>query len=88
MHRLSNLGARRAQQTLPEGPLEATVLTAPAASTDFVFVQVDTQPGQRRGPFPWVSNGRLPAPGDGALLIEGAGERWALVWATGPLITT
>lgn len=35
----------------------------------------------------WASNGRLPAPGDPAILmLDGEGGPWALVFATGALI--
>lgn len=86
--RLSDFAAPRVEQDLPAGPVEATVLVAPATSQGFVYVRIDRAPGKKHGPFPWVSNGRLPRIGDGCLLIRGAGgEVWALVWAKGSLIT-
>jgi hypothetical protein len=73
---------RKPHENLPQGSVEGTVLAAPASSTDYVYVQIDKQPGPRKGPYPWVSNGRLPRAGDGCLLIAGATETWALIWGS------
>lgn len=85
--RISDLAAQRARDTLTPGALEATVLTAPATSLDYVYVALDGETRVKRGPYPWVSNGRLPAVGDGVLLVTGQAERWAFIWASGPVIT-
>lgn len=85
--RLSDFAAPRVQRDLPPWPVEGTVVTAPASSLGFVHVRIDAAPRQKHGPFPWVSNGRLPVVGDGCLLIHGTGEAWVLVSATGDIIT-
>lgn len=83
MESLSDLARRGRRTTVPAG-VEANVRVAPESTTDMLFVRVDGEPGYRRGPFPWVSQGRMPIVGDGALVLTGArGERWVLVWGTG-----
>lgn len=85
MHTLSELANTRARQTGLERPTEI-IVTDPAADADSkIMVRVDGQM-MKRGPVAWCSNGRLPQPGDQGMLITGAREAVALVWATGPLI--
>lgn len=80
---LSDLAAQRALRQLPAAAVACTVRSAPDSPDELVEVTVDSQPGYRRGPFPWVSQGSLPVVGDKAVLVAARARAWVLVQATG-----
>lgn len=84
---LTDLAHDRVRARDPEPPADATVTADVAASTGQVTVKL----GQGRDAYTlladWASNGRLPAAGDRAAVIQTPLGAWAIVSATGDLIT-
>lgn len=83
LDRLSYLARdMQAADPLPPGE-EGNVISGADTPTTGVVIEVASQPGVSHGPFPWVSNGLMPQPGDGCMVLGGIGEKWVTVWATG-----
>lgn len=85
---LSDRAHERTRRALPEGPQDAVVHADVAESTEPVRVRL----GQGRDRYVetavWASSGRLPAQGDNASVWRTPLGSWALVDATGPLVTS
>lgn len=78
---LSDLAEQRARQTQLDDPADGVVVTAATASDD--LVQVELIGRGYTVDVPWVSNGRLPAAGDSAVIVTTPRAAIALVVATG-----
>lgn len=82
---LSQIAGDRARSRGRQQPVEATVISAPTTVDDMISVRIGEQ-RYARGPMRWASNGRMPQAEDMAMVVFGASEAFAMVWASGPLI--
>lgn len=79
----------------PRHGVQAVIVTAPADENDTLDAGWDADGDDGAGEeqvvetgVRWASNGRLPATGDTAILFnDDRGDPWALVHATGDVIT-
>lgn len=85
---LSDLANRRGRLRAIDDPQDAVVHTAPVSSLDPVVVRLTGSRRRYTVEVAWVSNGRMPAVGDACALIATPKSGWALVDATGPVITS
>ena len=87
-NRLSDLARTRTRSTLPQWAEEGTVLEAAGGyAGPLVYVELESQPGVRHGPFYWTGNGKMWRAGDWCMVLTSVtGARLAHVWCSGPPI--